>query len=355
MFRVTSVSILLISCLLILSCHFQKENSQVLKKDYLSILWVEKKLEDNKKLPQLEIEFRKKEAKALFEKAVVLKKKKLFSESILSFESAIDKEINADGYYEYANVLSNAKRWDDAIKAYKISLQLEYKRPELVLYNIACAYSLLNDEDNTYKYLEKAIQKGYKAFEYMEKDPDLKNIREKDRLKWWQKTTGFTLPDREINAENVTGFIGERMPRPASYYFLCKNGVVVRTDFEPWSCGNGYDKGKWQIVENQIEFSWEESCKPLGKKLSPYFQASEGCKFSEYQFQSCQKISHSNPQYGSKTFSKFEDYQIKTLFSDSKFPWGLWREKTNSEPPQCNPDFVPKNLDELRWRNYFRD
>ena len=77
----------------------------------------------------------------------------------------------------FFTILSSAKRFHDAIKAYEISLKLDYKRPELVLYNIACSYSLLSDEANTYKYLEKAIQKGYKAFEYMEKDPDLEYVR----------------------------------------------------------------------------------------------------------------------------------------------------------------------------------
>ena len=346
----SNFALLLFIIIQILSCHFQKENAIPIKKDYLSILWVEKTIEVNKKLSQEEIFLREKESKTIIEKALSIKKKKQFSEAIQLLESAIDKYINAEVYYEYANVLSSARRWNDAIKAYEISLKLEYKRPELVLYNIACSYSLLSDEENTYKYLEKAIQKGYKAFEYMEKDPDLKYVRETDGLKWWQKTTGFTLPDREINTGNVSGLISERMPRPASYYFLCKNGIALRTDFDYFSCGIGYDKGIWKIVENQIEFSWEESCKPLGKKLSPYFMASEGCKFSEHQFQSCQKISEMNPQFRSKTFSKFEDYQIKTLFSDSKYPWGLRFGKTMSEPPHCNPDFKPKNLDELKWR-----
>ena len=78
--------------LLTLSCHFLKENVTLIKKDYLNILWVDKTLEDNRKLPQEEISLRNKESKTLLEKSLALKKKKQFSQSIQLLENAIDKE-----------------------------------------------------------------------------------------------------------------------------------------------------------------------------------------------------------------------------------------------------------------------
>ncbi len=348
----SNFALLLFVIIQILSCHFLKENVTPIKKDYLYILWVEKTMEDNKKLPQVEISIREKESKTLLEQALALKKKKQFSESIQLLENAIDKHINAEVYYEYANVLSSVKRFHDAIKAYEISLKLEYKRPELVLYNIACSYSLLNDVENTYKYLEKAIQKGYKAFEYMEKDPDLKNVREKNKWEWDERISAYSLPDIELKEENVNGFIYEGNSRPASYYFLCKNGIALRNDFYDDSCGYGYDKGTWRIIDRQIQFSWVESCKPLGKE-NPFYKSMGGCKFSKYQFQPCKNKPDSIPQKKMNFFSKFEYYQVKRMLSVDKGE-PLWREQTKTEPPHCNPDFIPNTLEDLDSQRHFR-
>lgn len=340
--------------LLTLSCHFLKENVTLIKKDYLNILWVDKTLEDNRKLPQEEISLRNKESKTLLEKSLALKKKKQFSQSIQLLENAIDKEISAEVYYEYANVLSSAKRWSDAIKAYEISLKLEYKRPELVLYNIACSYSLLNDEENTYKFLEKAIQKGYKAFEYMEKDPDLKNIRDKNKWEWDERIQAYALPDIELKEEKVTGFIREGMPRPASYYFLCKNGIVLRTDFRVDSCGPNYTKGKWKLVAKQIQFAWEELCIPHVKGLNHLDQRGP-CASAVIKFQPCQKITDSIPQHSRKSISGFEYYEIKYMLSDQYVSEWLAHKKTNREPPQCNSDFKPNSLADLNAVEYPRN
>jgi tetratricopeptide (TPR) repeat protein len=324
---------------LTLSCHFQKENAIPIKKDYLYILWVEKTIEDNKKLSQKEISIREKESKTIIEKALSIKKKKQFSESIQLLESAIDKYINAEVYYEYANVLSSARRFQDAVKAYEISLKLEYKRPELVLYNIACSYSLLSDEENTYKYLEKAIQKGYKAFEYMEKDPDLKYVREKNEWEWNERINAYKLPDIELKEENVTGFISEGDSRPARYYFLCKNGIALKNEFRDKSGGFGYDKGKWKLTNKQIDFVWEESCMSpnscqslVGFKLSSDFSAER------------------------RFVSRFEYYEIKSMLS--RYGHGtwhdIWNEKTSTEPPQCDPGFMPKTWEDLDSQRHFR-
>jgi tetratricopeptide (TPR) repeat protein len=48
---------------------------------------------------------------------------------------------------------------------------------EVVYYNLACDYALLNDSDRSLKALEKAIVLGYRDFRYMEKDSDLTFLR----------------------------------------------------------------------------------------------------------------------------------------------------------------------------------
>lgn len=67
----------------------------------------------------------------------------------------------------------------------KIDLRLSRLKPDdpVVHYNVACSYSLLKMSDSCLGALEKAIQLGYREFEFMEKDPDLEFIRSDPRYR----------------------------------------------------------------------------------------------------------------------------------------------------------------------------
>ena len=54
--------------------------------------------------------------------------------------------------------------------------RLEPRNP-LVFYNLACSYSLAGEFDQAAAALEKALQLGYRDFEWLAKDPDLKPLR----------------------------------------------------------------------------------------------------------------------------------------------------------------------------------
>ena len=60
--------------------------------------------------------------------------------------------------------------------------QLVQLRPEdpIILYNLACSYSLIGDIDKSYRAFKKSIRNGYNDFRYLEQDDDLSNLR-KDR------------------------------------------------------------------------------------------------------------------------------------------------------------------------------
>lgn len=69
---------------------------------------------------------------------------------------------------------------------YKEGLMIDEKlvqlKPEdpIVLYNLACSYSLLRDIDKAFRAFKKAINCGYFDFDHLEQDEDLSNLR-KDR------------------------------------------------------------------------------------------------------------------------------------------------------------------------------
>jgi tetratricopeptide (TPR) repeat protein len=54
--------------------------------------------------------------------------------------------------------------------------RLEPQNP-LVFYNLACSYSLAGEFDRAAAALEKALQLGYRDFDWLARDPDLKKFR----------------------------------------------------------------------------------------------------------------------------------------------------------------------------------
>lgn len=68
-------------------------------------------------------------------------------------------------------------------KGLEVDLKLVKLRPldPIVHYNLACSYSLSKKTDLALSALEKAIRLGYSDFEFMNKDPDLENVKRDSR------------------------------------------------------------------------------------------------------------------------------------------------------------------------------
>jgi tetratricopeptide (TPR) repeat protein len=67
-------------------------------------------------------------------------------------------------------------RYPDGLK---IDEQLAHLRPDdsLVLYNLACSYSLTDQVGEALAALEKALSLGYRDFKWLAEDPDLRKVR----------------------------------------------------------------------------------------------------------------------------------------------------------------------------------
>ena len=61
----------------------------------------------------------------------------------------------------------------------QVDLRLIQLKPNdpIVYYNLACSYSLLDERDQAFEALKKAILLGYDDFSYLFKDKDLENLR----------------------------------------------------------------------------------------------------------------------------------------------------------------------------------
>ena len=68
-------------------------------------------------------------------------------------------------------------RYAEGLKVDERLARLEPRNP-LVFYNLACSYSLTEQFDRAVLALEKALQLGYRDFNWLAKDPDLRKLRQ---------------------------------------------------------------------------------------------------------------------------------------------------------------------------------
>ena len=71
------------------------------------------------------------------------------------------------------------------LKGLKVDEMLSLLKPHdpVVLYNLACSYSLLNEKDKALCSIKQAINCGYDDFDHIESDTDLDNLRSDSRFR----------------------------------------------------------------------------------------------------------------------------------------------------------------------------
>jgi tetratricopeptide (TPR) repeat protein len=103
-------------------------------------------------------------------------KKKLDTEAIAFYVKSLKEYPKAETYYNLGNSLMNRSLDRYAALAYLVALK--YRPDERNYnYNLACAYSLGSQIDESLKYLKIALEKGYNNYEYIQNDPDMSNTR----------------------------------------------------------------------------------------------------------------------------------------------------------------------------------
>ena len=264
-------TIILINFLLaFLTC--KKENKNLdndisYTKNYLSIQWVEdytNKLVYNDK----EKEEINDKIKELVKEGVKLHKIQNFTEAIFNFKLSIDLFPTAEAYFHFGNSLFSLNQLEDSVLVYEISIKIynnsfkdTLKQPELLFYNLACVYSRLGNINKAYTNLSMAIEHGYNAFNYLEKDPDLINLRKESdwikNLNSWKKLYNY-------NEENLIGLIFNQPPRQGNYIILCKNRTLIRISHilgrNPFY---GFERGTWELLKNgDLKFIINEVCYP---------------------------------------------------------------------------------------------
>ncbi len=245
----------------------EAEAKQAPAKDYLSKSWamyinrVPGGDEDSSDSPADEravAEVLRKEAHALY-------KKKNDTEAVLKYEEAISHWANGKTYYNYGNSLSNIDRLEDSIKAYEIALQLGYEKPEMALYNTACSYSRLKTVEPAYDFLAKAIRRGYNAFKFIEKDPDMEFLR--SQPDWKERINALVPEEVRLGSDKLVGTLEIMTPRDAESYTLCANGKLVYESYvgTDGSCCGATHTGTWSLKSGDLVVDWTDSCSASGE------------------------------------------------------------------------------------------
>lgn len=73
-----------------------------------------------------------------------------------------------------------------------------------VFYNLSCAFAIINQNDSSVKYLQKAVDSGYSNYNWIKKDSDLINIRENDKYLSLVEKLRQTYDYEEILRQNLT-------------------------------------------------------------------------------------------------------------------------------------------------------
>jgi beta-lactamase regulating signal transducer with metallopeptidase domain/tetratricopeptide (TPR) repeat protein len=84
-------------------------------------------------------------------------------------------------WYSRGYELYRKDRYVDAISAFKQSIAHNHRVADSA-YNIACSFSLMNDENNALEWLGQAIDKGFDNYEHIADDSDLDPIRSSPRF-----------------------------------------------------------------------------------------------------------------------------------------------------------------------------
>lgn len=146
-------------------------------------------------------EINKKEGKQSFLKAIdEYRNNKSAQKALPLFTQSLVKNPEAKTYYEYGNALLDTRDYPKALQAYQMAEKLDYSPLSKLMYNMACAYSLSQDAENSLKYLELAIQNGYTNGEQILKDGDMEFARKSDGFNrvYESAMSGAISPERAL-------------------------------------------------------------------------------------------------------------------------------------------------------------
>lgn len=89
---------------------------------------------------------------------------------------------SAASYYELGNVLLEQKKYKQALEAFELAAELNYKPYGNLLFQQACCYAELENDNEVYNYISYAVENGFVNKERIFNDKHIKNYKEDPQL-----------------------------------------------------------------------------------------------------------------------------------------------------------------------------
>jgi tetratricopeptide (TPR) repeat protein len=252
-----------------------------------------------------------KKAIRLLNEGISLYKQKKDSAAIIKYENSLDYYTPPETYYHYGNSLSNIGELADSIKAYEISIELNYEKSFLSYYNIACSYSRLKKTNESFQNLKLSILNGYPSIQYISNDSDLAHLRSSGS---WQNRYKqiVSLYEKGNNDFLINKRITHGYASSMDEYTFFKDGQV-KVYYKISEARNHHRSGTYTIQHYIITIHWDNESGEEGIG-NPVFCAST-CSYSKY-----------------KKFSKtINDYEILKWYTIDTNEYGHWNIEDHKE------------------------
>lgn len=151
--------------------------------------------------------------------------RKKYKDAVPSLEYTMNEQLLS--FYNFITGESvklaerNLNKYDESLKAL---LKKDSIKPT-IQFDAACFYSLIEDKENAYNHLSKAVAYGYKDFKNIQKEPDLKWLRHQNDYKIFVEN-GYKFNQEEIST--TKSYIEEL--RELSK--LKEEGIITEKEFE---------------------------------------------------------------------------------------------------------------------------
>ncbi|MCR9145420.1 MAG: hypothetical protein NXI24_24490 [bacterium] len=278
-------------------------------------------------------------ARALVEAGIADYKNKQAEAAVAKYFEALKYHASGKTYYHLGNSLMNLERFADAATAYQHAALLRYERTELALYNTACAYSRLENLDEAYKYLRRAMDRGYNAFNYVRQDPDMAFLRAQSD--WESRLRSMVPVELEYDETTLNGRMALYGMRWADIWYLCANGVVLFKN----ECAPGFNRGRWRLENGAISMQYYENCTQEGIDRIDYPNNTNPYACTSYESYGPPRCETREKQYVPDPISQGD---IREGLRNPDEPETLKFDRSDQEPIQCDPKFIPKTPEELK-------
>ncbi len=97
------------------------------------------------------------------------------------------------------DIYTRAGRYEDGLRIDRSLIKMFPEDPS-IWYNLGCSLALLNQRDEALATLRKAVELGYQDHEWMNRDSDLRNIRNEKAFKLLLKTISAAKSNKSLDA-----------------------------------------------------------------------------------------------------------------------------------------------------------